>query len=52
MDSNDVLYGRELQFIADVDSMCTLLLDSVLEQLKFFSDKPISQVGFYIAFNN
>lgn len=52
VDSNDVLYGRELQFIADVDSMCTVLLDNVLEQLKNFSDKPINQVGFQVSFNN
>lgn len=44
VDSNDVLYGREPQFVADVDSICTLLLDNVLEQLKILSDKPNNQV--------
>jgi len=44
VDSNDVLYGREPQFVADVDSMCTVLLDSILEQLKNLVEKPNNQV--------
>jgi hypothetical protein len=46
VDSNDVLYGREPQFVADVDSMCTILLDNILEQLKNIADKPSCQVCF------
>lgn len=44
VDSNDVLYGREPQFVTDVDSMCTVLLDSVLERLKSLADRPDYQV--------
>lgn len=44
VDSNDVLYGREPQFVTDVDSMCTVLLDNVLEQLKSLTDRPDYQV--------
>lgn len=54
VDSNDVLYGREPQFVTDVDSMCTVLLDNILEQLKNLSDKPNSQVNvktYLILFN-
>lgn len=46
VDSNDVLYNREPQFVADVDSMCTVLLDNILERLKTLADKPNSQVIF------
>lgn len=43
VDSNDVLYNREPQFVADVDSMCSVLLDNILERLKTLADKPNSQ---------
>ncbi|XP_050438834.1 VPS35 endosomal protein-sorting factor-like [Adelges cooleyi] len=49
VDSNDVLYGREPQFVADVDSMCTVLVDSILEQLKELADKTNDQSK--LAFN-
>lgn len=44
VDSNDVLYGREPQFVADVDSICTVVLDNILERLYSLVDKPNSQV--------
>ncbi|XP_026817702.1 UPF0505 protein C16orf62 homolog isoform X1 [Rhopalosiphum maidis] len=43
VDSNDVLYGREPQFVADVDSICTVVLDNILERLYSLVDKPNSQ---------
>lgn len=46
VDSNDVLYGREPQFVADVDSICTVVLDNILERLYSLVDKPNSQVSY------
>lgn len=50
VDSNDVLYGREPQFVANVDFICTVLLDNILEQLESLADKPNIQVMFMTFF--
>ncbi|XP_050533919.1 VPS35 endosomal protein-sorting factor-like [Daktulosphaira vitifoliae] len=48
VDSNDVLYGREPQFVVGVDSMCTVLLNTILEKLNELAVNPNlqSKLGF------
>ena len=41
MDSNDVLYGYDPKFLAEVDSMFNTILDEILGQLKVLEQTQV-----------
>lgn len=43
VDSNDVLYGSDPKFLAEINKMCTLIIDEILNQLKVLGAADLHQ---------
>ena len=50
VDSNDTLYGSDPKFIAEINKMCSVLLDEILAHLKYLntSEQFQKQVRKYV----
>lgn len=50
VDSNDVLYGCDQKFIAEINKMCTVVIDEILNILKALSTPDLLQKQSSVAF--
>ena len=42
VDSNDALYGGDPKFIAEINKICSTLIDEILAHLKHLGDRGVS----------
>lgn len=50
VDSNDALYGSDPKFIAEVNKICSTLIDEILAHLKYLGERGVSSIYVFIYF--